>query len=228
MLSEFKKKRSRLQTYTWLGLPLVTVAGWFYPKLGYLLLGCMVGAIGIAFYKGRAWCDWMCPRGSFYDLFIRKISRNRKIPAFFRKGSVRVFVLTTLIGVLGTQIYIRWGNADAIGLAMVMILTVTTIAGIILGTIYQQRIWCHICPMGTLGSYLSEGKHPLTITDMCVDCKICSKVCPMQLKPYEFKSDGIMGDNNCIKCSTCAVACPKNALTFEKVNKKITELKKTA
>ncbi|HAK87489.1 MAG TPA: 4Fe-4S binding protein [Nitrospiraceae bacterium] len=213
MLSEFKKKRNRLQSYTWLGLPLVVVAGWFYPKLGYLLLGCMVGAIGVAFYKGRAWCDWMCPRGSFYDLFIRKISMNRKIPAFFRKDSVRLFVLAVLIGVLGSQIYIHWGNADAIGLAMVMILTVTTIVGIILGVTYQQRIWCHICPMGTIANRMSEGKKPLNINEMCVDCKICSKVCPMQLKPYEYKESGVMGDNDCIKCSTCAVACPKNALT---------------
>lgn len=228
MLSEFRKKRSRLQTYTWLGLPLVVVAGWFYPKLGYLLLGCMVGAIGIAVYKGRAWCDWMCPRGSFYDLFLQKISMNKKIPAFFRKSGVRIFFLTTLISVLGNQIYIHWGDVDAIGLAMVMILTVTTIVGIILGIIYQQRIWCRICPMGTLGNYLSEDKHPLTISDMCVDCKVCSKVCPMQLKPYQYKESGVMGDNDCIKCSTCTVACPKNALHFGEETKEAKELKKAA
>ena len=170
----------------------------------------------------------MCPRGSFYDLFIRKISRNAKIPAFFRKSIVRIFVLFTLIGVLGSQIYTRWGDVDAIGLAMVMTLTVTTIAGIILGITYQQRIWCHICPMGTIANLMSEGKKPLNINEMCIDCKICSRVCPMQLKPYEYKKSGVMGDNDCIKCSTCTAACPKNALHFGEETKETKELKKAA
>ncbi len=220
MLKEFKKKRSKLQSYTLIGLPLVIVGGWFYPKLGYLLLGCMVGAVAVAFYKGRAWCDWMCPRGSFYDLFIEKISRKRRIPDFFKNKITRFSVLTILLTVLGSQIYMKWGDWDAVGSAMVTILTVTTIIGIILGVIYQQRIWCHICPMGTIGNQLSEGKQPLTIHDSCINCKICSKACPMQLEPYKFKSEGIFGDNDCIKCSSCAVVCPKKALSFKKEMKK--------
>lgn len=220
MLLEFKKKRTRLQTYTWIGLPLVVIGGWFYPVLGLFLLACMIGAVGIAFFKGRAWCDWMCPRGSFYDLFLQKISRKREIPPFFKKKGFRIFMLTMLLGVLGGQIYAAWGDLDGIGLAMVRLLTITTTIGIVLGIIYQQRIWCHICPMGTISNWLSEGKRPLNIKDSCVDCKICSKVCPMQLKPYKFKGLGVIGDNDCVKCSTCIVACPKNALSFDEGLKK--------
>ena len=219
MLKDFKEKRKRLQSYTWFGLPLVVIGGWIYPKMGYLLLGCMVGAIGVAFYKGRAWCDWMCPRGSFYDLFLQKISLKREIPNFFRKKTVRLFVLTFLISVLGSQIYIHWGDWNAIGRAMTLILTITTVIGIALGLVYQQRVWCHICPMGTLGNQLSEGKMPLKVDSACVDCKLCSKVCPMKLKPYVYKDTGIMEDNDCIKCSTCTVACPKKALNFEDIKK---------
>jgi len=229
MLSEFEKKRSRLQMYTWLGLPLVVIVGWFYPKLGFLLLGCMVGAIAVAAYKGRAWCDWMCPRGSFYDLFIQKVSRKKKVPEFFRKKATRIAMLIILLSVLGSQIYIHWGDWDSVGLAMVTILTITTAVGIILGAMYQQRIWCHICPMGTISNYLSEGKKPLSIESTCVNCKICSKVCPMQLNPYEFKADGVMGDNDCIKCATCTVACPKKALHFDDAkNIEPTDIKKAA
>lgn len=223
MLKEFKKKRAKLQAYTWLGLPLVVIGGWFYPKLGFFLLACMIGAIGIAFYKGRAWCDWMCPRGSFYDLILKKLSFQKEIPAFFRKKAVRFLVLGTLLSILGVQIYFAWGDIDELGLVMVRVLTVTTTAGILLGIIYQQRIWCHICPMGTISNYLAEGKNPLTITEQCgATCKLCSTVCPMQLKPYRYKEQGIVGDNDCIKCSTCAAACPKKALQFDQ------ELKKAA
>lgn len=223
MLKQLKEKRRKLQSYTWLGLPIVIIGGWFYPKLGFFLLTCMIGALTIALYKGRAWCDWMCPRGSFYDLILQKFSLNKEIPAFFRKKAGRLLVMGILLSVLGVQIYFAWGDIDGIGLAMVRVLTVTTTAGILLGIIYQQRIWCHICPMGTLSNYLAEGKKPLTIAEHCgATCKLCSKVCPMQLKPYEYKDDGVMGDNDCIKCSTCVAACPKKALQFEK------ELKKAA
>lgn len=220
MLLEFKKKRSRLQAYTWFGLPLVIIGGWFFPKLGYFLLACMVGAIGIAFYKGRAWCDWMCPRGSFYDLFLQKISAKRAIPPFFRKKGFRIFVLAMMLGILGTQIYVAWPDADSIGLAMVKLLTATTIIGIVLGALYQQRIWCHFCPMGTLSNYIAEGKKPLTIDNSCVSCEACSKACPMQLAPYRFKERGTMGDNDCIKCSSCVAACPKKALLFDESAKR--------
>lgn len=215
MMLELKKKRSKLQSYTWIGLPLVVIGGWFFPVLGFLLLGCIAGALAIAPFKGRAWCDWMCPRGSFYDLFLQKFSRKRNIPAFFKKKQFRILMISLLFGVLGSQIYMSWGDIDRIGLAMVTLLTVTTSTGIILGIIYQQRIWCHICPVGTLSNYMSEGKYPLNINETCVDCKVCSKVCPMQLNPYSYKEDGIMGDNDCIKCSICVAACPKKALRFE-------------
>lgn len=222
MLRELKKKRSQLQSYTWLGLPFVLVGGWFYPKIGFFLLICMAGAIGIAFYKGRAWCDWMCPRGSFYDLIIYKISRKKEIPEFVKNKGFRIFMLSLLFSVLGSQIYIYRGDINKIGLAMVMLLSVTTTAGILLGVLYHQRLWCHICPVGTVSNYLSGGKHPLNIDSQCkAECKLCAKVCPMQLKPYEYKGQGTFGDNDCIKCSTCVAACPKKALNFGDGFKKV-------
>jgi ferredoxin-type protein NapH len=79
---EFAKQRSRLQNHTWFGLPLVIIGGWFYPKFEYLLLGCMIGALGIAAFRGRTWCNWMCPRGSFYDLFLGKVSSKKTSRSF--------------------------------------------------------------------------------------------------------------------------------------------------
>ena len=103
-LKEFRTQRRRLQSYTWYGLPLVVVGGWFYPKLGFLLLGCMIGALGIAPFRGRQWCDWLCPRGSFYDLFLDRISRKRSVPGFFRSTGTRVGMILLLFAVLGIQI----------------------------------------------------------------------------------------------------------------------------
>lgn len=215
MLAEFRKKRSRLQAYTWFGLPVVIIGGWFYPVIGLLLLGCMLGALGVALYKGRAWCDWMCPRGSFYDLFLSKWSLNRRIPGVVKTKGFRIGVLAALFAILGTQIYFAWGDIDGMGMAMVRVLTVTTTIGIVLGLTYHQRMWCHVCPMGTLSNFMSSGKYPLTIDEGCADCRLCAKACPMQLTPYSFKTSGQMTDNDCIKCSTCVAVCPKKILHFE-------------
>ncbi|MCL6639148.1 MAG: 4Fe-4S binding protein [Firmicutes bacterium] len=214
MLKEVKARRRKLQSWTWLGLPLVVAGGWFYPPLGFLLFGCMAGAAGIALRRGRAWCDWMCPRGSFYDLFFSKISPKKKIPPLLRTKAFRILMLAMIFIVLGGQLYFAWGDANRMGLAMVRVLTVTTALGIVLALAYHPRTWCHICPMGTLGNWLAKGKEPLVIGGQCTACKACSRACPMQLNPAEFRPEGVMGDNDCIKCATCVAACPQKALRF--------------
>jgi len=219
MFKKFKEDRKRLQKYTSIVLPVVVIGGWFYPPLGFFLLICMIGAVGLAFHKGRSWCDWMCPRGSFYDLFLQKISRNTTIPSFMKSKWFRTSVLFGLLSSLGIQVYNAWGNPDAVGLAFVRVLTITTTAGIVLGAVFHQRAWCHICPMGTLGNWISGGKNPLHVNEQCKDCKLCSKVCPMQLKPYEHKA-GTMADDDCIKCNSCVTACPIKAIEFEDTVKK--------
>jgi len=219
MFKEFKKKRSKLQLYTSLALPAVIIGGWVYPPLGFSLLICMFGAIGIALYKGRAWCDWMCPRGSFYDLFLDKLSAKVNIPGFFKTNWFRTIILMGLMGGLGVQIYFAWGDYQGIGMAFVTVLTITTTVGIVLGAVFKPRAWCQICPMGTIGSWISMGKKPLHVSRLCKDCKVCANVCPMQLKPYEHKAAD-MTDGDCIKCSSCVAACPVKALGFEKDLKK--------
>jgi polyferredoxin len=215
VLKEKLRERKLRQGLTWAGLPLVAVLGWFYPWLGFLLLGCMAGAVGVAIFRGRAWCDWMCPRGAFFDLFIRPLSRRKAIPTFFRSQKVRVFMLFLIFTMIGTQWYLARGDLAAMGLALVRLLTITTLVGIILGLVIHPRVWCHICPMGTLAHWLSGGKNPLFISRACTGCRACARACPMQLKPYEYRLKGLVGDNDCLKCGTCVAACPRRALSFD-------------
>ena len=70
-----------------------------------------------------------------------------------------------------------------------------------------------------LGNWMSRGESPLHVSETRRGCKLCEKVCPMQLKPYEHKS-GAMGHGDCLKCSTCVAACPIQALILEEDLKK--------
>ncbi|MEW6719518.1 MAG: 4Fe-4S binding protein [Thermodesulfobacteriota bacterium] len=215
-LKEFASNRRKLQLYTWMGLPLVAVAGWFYPLLGFLLIGCMLGALGVAAFKGRMWCDWMCPRGSFFDLFLDGVSRKRKIPEAVRSNGFRVAVIGALFAVLGTQLCFAWPDPARMGLAFVIVLSVTTTLGIAFGIGIHPRIWCHVCPMGTIAGYMSKEKYPLAIESRCTSCALCGQRCPMQIAPYIDREKGRFGDTDCVKCGTCVAACPESALTFEK------------
>jgi len=58
--------------------------------------------------------------------------------------------------------------------------------------------------------WLGKNKHILKLDKTkCTKCKICHKVCPMDLSVSE-----IGHDPDCIKCRRCVEACPKKALSF--------------
>jgi polyferredoxin len=216
--SQTSSLRTNLQAFTWVGLPLVAIGGWFYPLLGFLLFGCMLGAVGMSFFRGRNWCDWMCPRGAFLDLALGRTSRKITIPAFFKNEVVRVFMVVIIFTVIGIQFYLAWGNLRAMGLALVRVLTVTTVIGILLGWWIHPRTWCRICPMGTVAHWIARGKQPLYTSSSCVSCGICARACPMQLKPNEFAIDGTSSYSDCLRCSSCVNSCPKKALSFDKIH----------
>lgn len=194
---------------------LILAAGWFYPVLGFFIPLCMLAGIGIAFWRGRKWCDWYCPRGSFYDCLIRPISPQRKIPALFKNIPFRIAVLALLLSLMTINLVARWPHPDKIGAFFVLLLTVTTTLGIILAFIFHQRSWCSFCPIGTVINLISKNKYPLKLDSrLCVECKICNNICPIQIAPYQFKKEGIeiVQDADCLKCNLCIAACPTHAL----------------
>ena len=215
-LKELKESRLIKQVIFGTLFLLLLVAGWFYSLIGYFIPLCMVAGIGMASIKGRKWCDWYCPRGSFADSYMKKISPEKRVPDWLRSLPVRIGVLAFLIGMLTFQIIHLWPDPYAIGRFFMILLTITTAVGIILTLIFQQRSWCYICPIGSMSNWVGKNRNQLNIDkDACVSCKLCGKTCPMQLSPYEMKEDKQMpfrGD--CLKCGLCVAACPKDALSF--------------
>jgi ferredoxin-type protein NapH len=219
-LNEAVKKRTRRQLWTWWALPVVLIGGWRYPVLGYFIPVCMVAGMGIALFRGRYWCDWLCPRGSFWDVVLSRVSLKRNIPDFFRNMKFRVAVLLVLMTVLFTQLPRFWPDIYGMGRVFVVMLSVTTAVGIVLGILTHQRNWCTYCPIGTLGNWLGRGKHPLTINSECNSCKSCDKVCPIEIKRWQYKPEddksAVIPEWDCLKCGLCVEACPKKALTLGK------------
>lgn len=193
------------------------IVGYAYPVIGFLAIICMIAPVAFAVRKGRWWCGNACPRGSLYDKVLTKYSPHRPIPAFVRTKGFRIFMVMFIFTMFGLQMYRSWGDWDAMGRVFWIIILITTIVGVILSFIYAPRTWCSFCPMGTLSSWvtprrgrLPESYRRIVIGDRCTTrCKICSAVCPMQLKPYESRND-VTGfiHSDCIKCGNCTVGCP--------------------
>jgi ferredoxin-type protein NapH len=197
---------------------LLIAGGWLWPLIGYFIPACMVFGIGMASIRGRRWCNWYCPRGSFADTYVKAISPEKKIPDWLRSNPVRIGVLSFLMIILTIQIIRLWPDPYAIGKSFVVLLTITTGIGIVLALIWQQRSWCYICPIGSISSWVGKNRNPIHINpEACVSCKACAKVCPMQLAPHEIKEKEEMAfKGDCLKCGLCVSTCPKDALAFPK------------
>lgn len=166
----------------------------------------------------RAMVVWEClPRGNFYDRVLAKYSPHKPIPAFVRTKGFRIFMVMFIFTMFGIQMYRAWGDWNDMGRVFWTIILITTIVGVTLSFIYAPRTWCSFCPMGTLSAWVSprSGRLPdsyrrIIVGEKCTTkCKLCSAVCPMQLKPYESRNDGNgFLHPDCIKCGRCIKGCP--------------------
>jgi ferredoxin-type protein NapH len=211
-----ESKRKLKQFVSALVFAAVLSLGWIYPLLGYFIPLCMLLGMGIAFFKGRKWCDWACPRGSFYDVLIKPISAKREIPHFFKSEVFRIAALVLLMAVMGINLVLRWPDPYRIGRLFVTLLTTTTAIGVGLALFVHQRTWCSFCPIGSLAHWVGGSNNFFKIDSRkCVECKLCHKVCPIQLSPYKFKKESleIIRESDCLACNLCVMVCPKKALS---------------
>lgn len=192
-------------------------AGWVYPLIGYFIPVCMLLGIGMAIFRGRTWCNWLCPRGSFADALLKQLSPGRKIPEAFRRLPLRIGMITFLMAMLGIQIIRLWPDAYAIGGFFVLLLSITTAVGLLLALVLHQRTWCYICPIGTMSSWVGASRRPLAMDkEECTACELCGKACPMQLAPHELKyADHMSHRGDCLKCGLCTESCPQQVLSLK-------------
>lgn len=92
----------------------------------------------------------------------------------------------------------------------------------LIGSLLYDRFFCkYLCPMGAFYGIISK-LSPSKITrneNTCVNCGICNKNCPVNIKVSEQKE---IKSAECINCQSCILSCPKNnTLEFKVSNKTI-------
>lgn len=210
--------------WVWLLLIGFVVVGIFFPAIGTIALLCMLAPVVTAFWKGRKWCGYYCPRGSFNDYLLSKITLKRGIPQIIKEPWFSLVFLVLLMGAFLIQILLAWGSLVAIGAVFVRMVLLTTLLGIIMGIIFNYRAWCMICPMGTLASWVVKLKLKKVntrlrqvrfVAEQCIDCKLCSHCCPMGIDVAAYRELGRVEDGNCLQCRVCIEKCPKQALFIQ-------------
>ncbi|MDH3324650.1 MAG: 4Fe-4S binding protein, partial [Candidatus Peregrinibacteria bacterium] len=198
----------------------ILIAGLFFPVIGFIIFLCMIAGFTIAIKQGRKWCDFACPRGSFLDFYLIKISPQKPLPKWFYSYKFRLAFITLLFSFLIFNIVQAWPDINAVGFAFVKTLIITTILSIIFAGIYRARAWCILCPVGTFSGIIGGKKGRLNVDfAKCINCTNCERVCPMGLSPYKDKKTGTLKSPDCIKCKTCIANCPTGALSFKQVKK---------
>jgi NAD(P)H-flavin reductase/NAD-dependent dihydropyrimidine dehydrogenase PreA subunit len=223
-----------IRKYAWIFTITVAFAGLWYPKLGLFVLPVITGLSFTAFFKGRYWCGNICPHGSLFDSLLMPLSKNKKIPVFFKSIYFRAAIFAFFSFSIGRKlinVINIFGEApflDKLGFIFVTSYLVVTILGGITTILVSPRTWCQFCPMGTLqhisykfGKFLNinqetDKKVTIQSNNLCHECGMCARVCPMQLKPYlEFNEAGQLDNEACIRCNTCVENCPAGILEIK-------------
>lgn len=202
--------------YSYLVLVTFLVIGLFDFRVGLAASICMVGPVALSFFRGRYWCGNICPRGSFYDNVLSKISSKRKTPRFLQSKYFRALFATGLLSFFVFGTVKNWENPYLIGFIFYRMIVITTLIGIVLSLAYNHRVWCSFCPMGSIAaliSYFKKDTKTLKVSNSCVSCKICEKKCNMNIVPYNYKGN-ILNHPDCIQCGLCTDACPKNSISY--------------
>jgi len=137
--------------------PLVLIGGLVQPLFGLLLLPLMAAIFGLALsQRSRRWCGAYCARGSWLDLLMAKVSRNRTAPAWLGKRGFRQAFRAGFMALFAAGLAWAWGSWLQTGRVLVAVCAATTAIAVAVGRLYRPRTWCSFCPMATMQITLAK------------------------------------------------------------------------
>jgi polyferredoxin len=182
----------------------------------------------------KAFCSWLCPIGTISEslwMFGKKIfKKNLSIKpwldyplrtlkylllGFFFWSiwqmdvfSLKAFIFSPYNKVADIKMYLFFANISSFALWTIIIF--------ILLSIIVKNFWCrYLCPYGALLGMISW-LSPLKISrneTTCIDCELCTKVCPANIKVHKVKK---VWSDECTGCLECVEVCPvKNTLDMQ-------------
>ena len=139
---------NHVREYGWIATVLIAIGGLWEPKLGLAVLLVMAGLTITSFFSGRYWCGNVCFHGSLFDKIILPVSRNTKIPDFFKSkpfiiGFFIFFMANFTRRIITVSQY--WGTYDIwdkLGALFSNTYLMVLIVGGALAILINPRTWC--------------------------------------------------------------------------------------
>lgn len=212
----------------WFVSPLEGLESLLITKAVYMpsLIG-MIIPLTLALLMGRVFCSWICPVTFILELFdrIRKFISKKK---YLQNGLVvakRVLWFTliaelVLSMIIGAPLFVFLSPPGLVGREIMMLVFFRTLAleGVLLLLIIilelvTRRFFCRsFCPLGSLLAFVGQKRklRVRVIPDNCIHCDICTRTCPMGLRPEHGEGNSAY----CWNCGACVDNCPTQALVF--------------
>lgn len=213
-------------------------SGGFLQRVAVSSVVLLIGTIVLMVVGRRAFCGQFCPLGTIQELvgnLGRKILKKRWVMPQWLDKAARFLKYGVLLGIL----LLTWVLADLVlrpfdpwvayhHLTSAELFTDFGIGfGILVlslaGSFFYDRFFCkYLCPMGAALAPVAHFS-PLKLertASTCIDCKLCDKACPMNIK---VSVSSRVNSTECIDCGLCVVACPvKDTLGYKAPgNKKV-------
>jgi polyferredoxin len=174
----------------------------------------------------KSFCGWFCPVGTLsewlWKLGRKVFGRNYRIPVWldFPLRSLKYLLLgffvwtifsmsrLTILAFLRSPYYKMSDAKMLFFFTQMSTTTFVVLAILVLASLVFRNFWCrYLCPYGALTGLLALVS-PTRIqrnSDTCIECKLCSEVCPYHL-PVDRK-DRIISPE-CNGCMDCTLVCP--------------------
>jgi len=209
----------------------VLATGRFLERIALSSFILLLSTVITAIVFRRSFCGYLCPLGTLQELFGRlgkkilgkRYSITSSVDRYARFGKYIVFILVVVFSVVLGELVFRpydpWVayqhlTSDELFSSLLAGFIVLILA--LIGSFFFDRVFCkYLCPLGGfLGILAKVGYFRIRRNEKtCIDCKACTKVCPVNIPVAESQE---VTSAECISCNLCVNACPvENTLTVE-------------
>ncbi len=215
--------------------PLTSISTAVAGRMVVWSLAAGAGAMLVGVLLPRAFCGYVCPLGTLFDVFDRLIGRRERPHGRWTRMRFVLLAIVLVAAVFGLLLSGFVAAIPVLTRAMLFVLapvqtgllkgwylvppanvghvlSIVLIALMFGLSLLGRRFWCsYLCPTGALLSLCSLLR--LTerrVTGKCVQCGRCVGACSFAAIREDFSTRTL----SCASCRACRGACPAGAIEF--------------
>lgn len=195
-------------------------------------------------FFGRAYCGWVCPTGGL------QVCANMVSDKKFKGGRRNwikyiiwvpwllsiIMVFLNANGIKGVDpLYFTDYGISVTGAAgyimYFLVVGIILVISLVSGKFSFCHSFCWMAPFMVIGSKIKNklkypSLHLKAEPAKCINCKLCTRKCPMSLEVNEMVQKNNMNNSECILCGQCTDTCAQGAIRYKFIYKRLDTLEK--